>query len=145
MGSYRAAVKTEVITYTSSIQAVTADQLRGFFVGWPAPPTPEDHLRLLRSSYRVALAQIDGGRVIGFVTAISDGVMNAHIPLLEVLTAYQGQGVGTELMKHILKQLDSLYAVDLICDLDLKAFYGRLGFGEATGMIIRRVRRGASS
>ena len=38
------------------------------------------------------LARDDAGRVVGFVTAISDGVLSAYIPLLEVLPEYQGAG-----------------------------------------------------
>ena len=131
----------KAITYTSSVDGVTADQLRGFFVGWPNPPSPERHLELLRTSFRVVLAQVDGGQVVGFVTAISDGVLTAHIPLLEVLPEFQRQGVGTELMERILAHLDGLDAVDLICDAPLQPFYERLGFTEASGMIIRRARR----
>jgi ribosomal protein S18 acetylase RimI-like enzyme len=129
-----------VIRYTSSIQNVTVDQLSGFFVGWPDPPTPDEHLELLHSSYRVVLARIDGGRVIGYATAISDGVLNAHIPLLEVLPEFQRLGVGTELMRQMLVHLNSFYAIDLICDSVHKTFYERLDFAEATGMIIRRTR-----
>lgn len=129
-----------MIRYTSSIQNVTVDQLSGFFVGWPDPPTPDEHLELLHSSYRVVLARIDGGRVIGYATAISDGVLNAHIPLLEVLPEFQRLGVGTELMRQMLVHLNSFYAIDLICDSVHKTFYERLDFAEATGMIIRRTR-----
>ena len=131
---------TVVISYTSSIQGVTASQLHGFFEGWPNPPSPEEHLKLMRSSYRVVIARINGGLVVGFVTAISDGVLNAHIPLLEVLPEFRQQGVGTELMRRMLGHLDSLYAVDLMYDPDLQPFYDRLDFTESTGMIIRRLR-----
>ena len=45
-----------MITYRDSPDELTAAQLDGFFVGWPMPPTPETHLRLLRSSDFVVLA-----------------------------------------------------------------------------------------
>jgi ribosomal protein S18 acetylase RimI-like enzyme len=66
--------------------------------------------------------------VIGFATAISDGVMSAYIPFLEVLPEYQRQGIGTELIRRLLGQLDGLYMVDLSCDAALQPFYERLGF-----------------
>jgi ribosomal protein S18 acetylase RimI-like enzyme len=77
-------------------QTVTSAALQGFFVGWPSPPSPERHLELLRASTHVVFA-VEGERVVGFVTAISDGTLSAYIPLLEVLPEYQRCGVGSEL------------------------------------------------
>jgi ribosomal protein S18 acetylase RimI-like enzyme len=116
-----------VIEYAESLEGVEPRQLEGFFVGWPSPPSPERHLELLRGSAAVVLAR-DGERVVGFVTAISDGVLSASIPLLEVLPDYQGRGIGTELMRRILARLDGLTMVDLSCDAPLEPFYARLGF-----------------
>jgi ribosomal protein S18 acetylase RimI-like enzyme len=127
-----------VITYTSTADGITADQLRGFFVGWPVAPSPERHLELLRGSHALELA-LDGDAAVGFVTAISDGVMSAFIPLLEVLPEYQHQGIGKELMRRLLGQLDDLYMVDLCCDAGLEPFYSALGFQTLDrGMGVRR-------
>jgi ribosomal protein S18 acetylase RimI-like enzyme len=129
---------TSVITYVDSAEAIRADQLRGFFVDWPRRPTPEMHLDLLRGSYAVQLA-LDGNTVVGFVTAISDGVLSAFIPLLEVLPDYRNQGMGKELMRRLLAQLDRFYMVDLRCDAGLEPFYDALGFQVLDrGMGIRR-------
>jgi GNAT superfamily N-acetyltransferase len=116
-----------VIEYTDSLDGVEAAHLEGFFAGWPHPPSPERHLDLLRGSAAVVLAR-DGERVVGFVTAISDGVLSAFIPLLEVLPEHQGHGIGSELMRRMLERLDGLYIIDLSCDAGLEPFYARLGF-----------------
>lgn len=73
---------------------------------------------------------IDGEneQVIGCVTAISDGVSCAYIPHLEVWESWQGQGIGSELVRRLVARLRHLYVVDLICDPELQPFYGRLGF-----------------
>jgi ribosomal protein S18 acetylase RimI-like enzyme len=127
-----------LITYTNRADAITADQLRGFFVGWPVAPSVERHLELLRRSYAVELA-LDGDAVVGFVTAVSDAVLSAFIPLLEVLPEYRHQGIGTELVRRLLLQLDDLYMVDLCCDADLEPFYSTLGFRTLDrGMGVRR-------
>jgi ribosomal protein S18 acetylase RimI-like enzyme len=127
-----------VITYIDSAEAIHADQLGGFFVGWPTKPTPQRHVDLLHGSYAVELA-LDGDMVVGFVTAVSDGVLSAFIPLLEVLPDYRHQGIGTELMRRLLAQLDRFYMVDLCCDADLEPFYRSLGFSVLDrGMGIRR-------
>jgi predicted N-acetyltransferase YhbS len=57
--------------------------------------------------------------------------------LLEVLPEYQGQGIGTELVRRMLEKLQSFYAVDLLCDKDTQAFYARLGMQPIQGMLIR--------
>lgn len=126
-----------MITYTTSTNAIHAGQLRGgFFEGWPNPPTPETHLRILRGSFAVVLA-LDGAQVIGFITAVSDGVSAAYIPHLEVLPAYRGQGIGLALVRQMLEQLTHLYMVDLVCDANLQPFYEKLGLWRYTAMIWR--------
>jgi len=127
-----------VITYLGRVDSVRPDHLAGFFVGWPQKPTPERHLDALRGSYAVELA-LDGDAVVGFVNAISDGVLSAFIPLLEVLPDYQHRGVGTELVRRLLDQLDGFYMIDLCCDAHLEPFYSALGFRVwDRGMGIRR-------
>jgi ribosomal protein S18 acetylase RimI-like enzyme len=115
-----------VIEYVKSAEGVEPEDLEGFFVGWPRRPSPRQHLEVLRGSSHVVLAR-DGRKVVGFATAISDGVLSAYVPLLEVLPAFQGRGIGTELMRRLLEELGNLYMVDLSCDEDLVPFYERLG------------------
>lgn len=83
----------------------------------------------------------DGGRAVGFVTAISDGVLSAFIPLLEVLPEWQGQGIGSELVRRILAELDEFYMVDLVCDPELEPFYRRFDLIPLSAMGRRRRRR----
>ncbi len=128
--------------FVHSIDTISADQLHGFFVGWPNPPSPETHLAILRRSDAVVLAiDEETGSVVGFVNALSDGVLNAFIPLLEVLPAYQGRGIGSELVRRMLAQLGDLYAVDLLCDAEVQPFYARLGMIAGQGMMLRRYDR----
>jgi GNAT superfamily N-acetyltransferase len=99
-----------MISYTDTIAGIGATQLQGFFVGWPNPPSPETHLRILADSYASLLARDDEtGAIVGFITAISDGVSCAYIPHLEVLPAYQGRGIGSELMRRMLERLRHIY------------------------------------
>jgi ribosomal protein S18 acetylase RimI-like enzyme len=126
------------ITYTSDADGVTLEQLRGFFEGWPKAPSRETHLRILRGSDEVVLAiDDDSGAVVGFVTAVTDGVLSAYIPLLEVLPAYRGRGIARELVARLLEALRGYYMIDLVCDEALTGFYERLGFRRMSAMAIR--------
>jgi ribosomal protein S18 acetylase RimI-like enzyme len=129
-----------VIEYRMDLDGITPDQLTGFWEGWPSGPAPEAHLRLLAGSEAIVLA-IDpaaDGRVVGFVTAVGDGVLAAYIPLLEVLPAYRGRGIGSELVRRLLERLRDRYMVDLVCDEDLVPFYERFGMVRHGAMILRR-------
>ena len=97
-----------MIEYRDTVEGLEASQLVGFFVDWPRKPTPQTHLTILRGSSHVVVAIDDqSDRVVGFVTAVSDGVLSAYIPLLEVLPEYQDRGIGSELMRRILEQLET--------------------------------------
>ena len=116
-----------MITYADTPAGVTPADLEGFFVGWPRPPTLQRRLDLLLGSDLVSLA-FDGSPLVGFVTAVSDGVLAAYIPFLEVLPSHQGRSIGTALVRRILDRLDDLYMVDVVCDASLAPFYERFGF-----------------
>ena len=129
---------TAGVVYVTDVTGVTPAELEGFFVGWPSPPSPQRHLEILRGSDHVVLARDDAGRVVGFITAISDGVLSAFIPLLEVLPDYQRQGIGSELVRRMLAELESFYMVDLVCDPELEPFYRRFEMMLLSSMGVRR-------
>lgn len=85
-----------MIRYTDSLEGIAPAQLSGgFFEGWPNPPSPETHLKILKNSdYTMLAIDEETGQVVGFITAISDGTLSAYIPLLEVLPAYRRRGIG---------------------------------------------------
>ena len=125
-----------MITYRTDLDDLAEADLTGFFVGWPTPPSPAQHLAVLRGSYRVVIAR-SRDDVVGFVNMISDGVLTAFIPWLEVRPEFQGQGIGTELMRRVVAEAAHLYSVDLTCDDALRPYYERLGMTALTGMGLR--------
>jgi ribosomal protein S18 acetylase RimI-like enzyme len=128
-----------VIEYVDDPDSITTDQLRGgFFEGWPSPPGPELHLAHLQGAEQAVVAvDTATNQVVGFVTALGDGVMTAFIPLLEVLPEYRGRGIGGELMCRVLSRLGSRYSIDLVCDRELVGFYDRLGGRPGTAVMWR--------
>jgi ribosomal protein S18 acetylase RimI-like enzyme len=127
------------IEYRTSAAGLRWEQLDGFFVGWPVRPSAATLLGHLHRSYRcvVAVDTSSSDRVVGFATAVSDGLLAASIPLVEVLPGWRDRGIGTELVETLLASLSHLYIVDLTCDAELTGFYERVGFTPATAMIRR--------
>lgn len=127
-----------MIAYETTLEGVREQDLGGFFVGWPTRPSAATHLRLMHGSDLVVLARdSESGRVVGFVTAVGDGVLSAFIPLLEVLPEYQGRGIGSELVRRLLALLEGSYMIDLLCDDDLVSFYERFGMSRRVAMVLR--------
>lgn len=130
------------MNYQTHTETITEQMLNGFFVDWPNPPSPTTHLKLLQNSSHIILAiDPETNQVAGFITAISDGVLSAYIPLLEVLPAYQNRGIGKELVERMLEQLNELYMIDLCCDEDLVSYYKHFGMMKTNAMMKRNYAR----
>ena len=132
----------DMITYIDSAEDISEGQLQGFFSHWANRPSPKTLLDILKGSDSIVLAK-DGrtGNVVGYITAISDGVSCAFIPHLEVHSDWRGQGIGSELVGCMLNNLSCFYAIDLMCDPELEAFYERFGWRRGGGMYIRNYER----
>ncbi|MGI4991876.1 GNAT family N-acetyltransferase [Halobacteriovorax sp. GFR7] len=126
--------------YTLDAEILDELRLDGFFVGWPNPPSQEVFKKLLRGSYKVVLAHKDA-KLVGFINSISDGVLSAYIPLLEVIPEFQGKGIGKELVIKLKEELSNLYMVDLLCDEELIPYYEKLGMMKTQGVFLRNYDR----
>lgn len=132
------------MNYSTNVDALKPEQLAEFFEGWPNPPSAETHVKLLQnSSHAVIAIEPDTNRVVGFITAVSDGVLSAYIPFLEVTPSYKDQGIGKELVKRMFAELRHLYMIDLACDDDLVAYYEKFGMVRGNSMHIRNYDRQA--
>jgi GNAT superfamily N-acetyltransferase len=128
-----------MIVYCDNKSKISPNQLQGFFVGWKKPLTTEQHYNLLcGSTYFVVAIDDEINRVVGFVTALSDGVNSGFIPLIEVLPHYKNKGIGTKLMEEILLKLNDIPNVDLTCDIELQSFYEKFKMLKSNGMVLRK-------
>lgn len=132
-----------MVRFTDSLEGIKEEDLAGFFQGWPNPPSPAVHLSILKGSSHVELAVLEVGKVVGFITVISDGVSCAYIPHLEVLPEFQCKGIGTQLVSRALSYYKNTYMIDLMCDEEIRPFYERMGFRAGRGMVIRNYERQA--
>ena len=96
-------------------------------VGWNG--TEEWYNNPLMTSY-YHIACYDGDKLIGYVDTVSNGVTDAYIQDLTVDPAYQGQGIGTELMNRIIARLkeNHIFMISVLYDEELQDFYKRFGF-----------------
>lgn len=126
------------ITYSTNKNEITSIEAEKFFVGWQNKPS-EETLRksIMNADYVVLAIDKSHKKLIGYITAISDNVLSAYIPFLEVEKKYRGQGIGRTLVEMMVKQLDSLYMIDIVCDKKLAGFYEEAGFQSWHAMIKR--------
>lgn len=133
----------ENIHYSTDKRDLKGLETTGFFAGWPEKPSEEVLRKSIEGATYVVLA-IDAhkNKLIGYITALSDGVLAAYIPFLEVEASYQGRGIGATLVKKMIGQVGHLYMVDLICDKEIAGFYQstETGFESWHGMIRRNYR-----
>jgi len=106
---------------------------------WAKGRTLEDAREMLRHT-DVAVTAWDNDRLIGFGRVLTDYVYRATIWDVIVDKAYQGQGVGTDIVQRILTH-PRLKKVELfwLCT-RMPGFYETLGFSskEQTGMVWSR-------
>ena len=126
------------IAYSTKKEDINDLETKGFFEGWGEKPS-EEVLRasIKNADYAVLAIDTSQNKLVGYITALTDGVLSAYIPFLEVEKSYQKQKIGTTLVKKMLEQLNHLYMIDLVCDKELAGFYCEAGFESWHAMTVR--------
>lgn len=95
--------------------------------------TPEIHQRAFEKSHTVVFVK-DGGRLVGFGRALSDGEYQAAIYDVAILPEYQGKGLGKMIVQAIIDRLPGCNFV-LYASPGKESFYQKIGFSKMmTGM-----------
>ena len=97
---------------------------------WSSAKKPELLLNALQNSHSLVSAW-DGDVLVGIGNAISDGFLVVYYPHLLVLPAYQGRGVGGEIMKIMMEKYAGFHMHMLTADGKAIDFYRKCGFTRA--------------
>jgi ribosomal protein S18 acetylase RimI-like enzyme len=86
---------------------------------------------MIRGSLCFMVARSLDGRIVGMGRVISDGCSDAYIQDVTVLSAFRGQGVGSELVRRLTRFcLDREIAwIGLVAEPGTQRLYEELGFG----------------
>ena len=117
-----------MITY-KTVKDFTKEELQRLFlsVEWSSGHFP-DKLVLAMRGFSTVCSAYDGNKLVGMACAMDDGVMNAYLHYLLVDPAYQGQGIGRELVEMIKQKYKDYLRIAVIgYDAEL-SFYENCGF-----------------
>jgi len=79
----------------------------------------------------LTIACYDNLELVGYVSVVSNGVLDAYVQDLMVRPDYQNKGIGTELMNKAISNIKEkgIYMISVIYgEEELRSFYERFGF-----------------
>lgn len=98
--------------------------------GWSAADKPEALHQALQNSHSLITAW-DGDHLVGLGNAISDGHLVVYYPHLLVDPAYQGQGIGQQIVAKFQERYGDFHMQVLTADGKAIDFYKKVGFERA--------------
>lgn len=125
------------ITYTDT-RTFSKENLQELFqsVDWLSANYP-DRLKKALDHCETVFTAWDQGKLVGLVNAIDDGELTAYVHYLCVNPAYQGQGIGKELLRRIKEKYQSFLYIILIAENEpLIDYYSQNGFRYIDGRYV---------
>ena len=106
--------------------------------GWRERVSDPDTFRKMLEHTNRTVVALDGSRVVGFARALCDEVSNGYISMVAVAADKRGQGIGRELVRHLIKA-DTGITWILRAGHGSDGFWERVGF-EASAVAMEKVR-----
>ncbi len=119
------------ITY-QDIKTFSPSELERLFlsVNWESGNYPQKLAAALQHSDAVYSAW-DGDHLVGLMNALSDHAMTAYFHYLLVDPAYQGNDIGSGLIKRMLAHYWDIPVKILLCDEGGQEYYKNCGFDDS--------------
>jgi GNAT superfamily N-acetyltransferase len=115
-------------TYQST-HDFTKEELERLFlsVEWSSGHYPEKLVHAMKN-FQTVFSAWDGDKLIGMVTVMDDGIMNAYVHYLLVDPDYQGQEVGRTLVNLVKEKYRDYLRIAVIAYKNELSFYENCGF-----------------
>lgn len=110
-------------------KSFTTEELERLFLAneWSSGYFP-NKLAIAVSNFDTVFSAWDGDRLVGLVTVMDDGIMNAYVHYLLVDPAYDGQGIGKTMVDMVKKKYSNYMRIAKIAYDHEVDFYERCGF-----------------
>lgn len=105
---------------------------------WARWRTREDVVRQVSGSWRVVGAYQDGGGMVGFARAVSDGVALGYLADVFVVAAHRGHGLGARLVAAVIDDGPGAGFRWLLHTADAHRLYARFGFAAPGATLLER-------
>ena len=96
-------------------------------VGWSSGEFP-DKLVIAMRNFNCIYSAWDGEELVGLISAMDDGIMNAYINYLLVKPEYQLKGIGKNLVERVKQHYKDYKRIAAITMMEESGFYEYCGF-----------------
>ena len=96
-------------------------------VDWSSGHFP-DKLVIAMRNYKAVYSAWDGDKLVGLISAMDDGIMNAYVHYLLVDPEYHGEGVGKKLVEMVKDHYKDYMRICVIAYDTAIRFYEHCGF-----------------
>jgi predicted N-acetyltransferase YhbS len=107
-------------------------------LGWQLRVADSEKFKAMMEGTSRTVVAVDGSRIVGFARAVCDEVSNGYISMVGVAADKRGQGVGSELVRRLMREDTGITWV-LRAGRGSSGFWKRMGF-KPSEVAMERVR-----